>query len=230
MATDRNSVTEAGVKNPGVHCSHFGGEFMAGKKIGIMGGTFDPIHIAHLRLAETAYDTFRLDQVIFLPASDPPHKAGRNVTDYAKRAEMVRAAIENNPHFICSDIERMRTGYSYTAETLEWFEQEAPENTYYFIVGADSLFYMQDWYAPEKIFQIATILAATRDEITQEQLQMQIAFLTERYHGKIYPLEYANLDISSHMIRALVEKKRSIRYYVPEQVAKYIYEHRLYLK
>lgn len=202
---------------------------MAGKKIGIMGGTFDPIHIAHLRLAETAYDFFHLDQVVFLPSSDPPHKAGRRITCYEQRAEMVKAAIENNPHFICSDLERMRTGYSYTSETLEWFCRENPENTYYFIVGADSLYYMEDWHEPEKIFRLATILAANRGEGSEGLLAEKIAFLTERYHGRIYPLQYVNLDISSSMIRKLVADRHSIRYYVPDKVIKYIQKNRLYI-
>lgn len=203
---------------------------MAGKKIGIMGGTFDPVHMAHLRLAETAYDLFQLDQVIFLPSSDPPHKAGRRITCYEKRAEMVKTAIENNPHFICSDLERMRQGYSYTSETLEWFVSENPENRYYFIVGADSLFYMEDWHKPEKIFCLATILAATRGDISDAQLAEKIRFLTERYHGRIYPLQYVNLDISSSMIRELAADGHSIRYYVPDRVIKYIQENRLYKK
>lgn len=202
---------------------------MAGKKIGIMGGTFDPIHMAHLRLAETAYDLFQLDQVIFLPSSDPPHKAKRRITCYEKRAAMVKAAIENNPHFICSDLERMRKGYSYTSETLEWFVSENPENTYYFIVGADSLFYMEFWHNPEKIFQLATILAATRGEVSEAQLAEKVQALTERYHGNIYPLQYMNLDISSSMIRKLVADGHSIRYYVPDRVIKYIRENRLYI-
>jgi len=201
---------------------------MKEKKIGIMGGTFDPIHIAHLRLAETAYESFGLDQVIFLPAADPPHKADKHVTPYAKRAEMVKAAIENNPHFICSDIERMRSGYSYTSETLEWFHQEMPGNTYYFIVGADSLLYMEEWHDPETIFRLSKVLAATRGEVSHDELLDKIHFLQEKFQAEIYPLEYANLDISSNMIRSLVGAKRSIRYYVPERVAAYIYENRLY--
>ena len=202
---------------------------MNGKKIGIMGGTFDPIHIAHLRLAETAYETFQLDQVIFVPAADPPHKSGSRITSYAKRADMVKAAIENNPHFICSDIEWMRKGYSYTSEILEWFDREMPGNSFYFIVGADSLFYMDDWHNPGRIFQLATVLAVTRGEVSMEQLEEKICFLREKFHARVYAMEYANLDISSHMIRALVAENRSIRYFVPDQVAKYIYTNRLYL-
>lgn len=201
---------------------------MKGKKIGIMGGTFDPIHIAHLRLAETAYESFGLDQVIFVPAADPPHKAGRRVTPYAKRAEMVKTAIENNPHFICSDIECMRSGYSYTSETLQWFHQEMPGNTYYFIVGADSLLYMEHWHEPETIFRLSRVLATTRGEISYEELLDKIHYLEERFQAEIYPLEYANLNISSNMIRTLVKAGRSIRYYVPERVAAYIYQKQLY--
>ncbi len=201
---------------------------MNGKKIGIMGGTFDPIHIAHLRLAETAYEDFQLDQIIFVPSADPPHKQGNKITSYARRADMVKAAIENNPHFICSDIERMRKGYSYTSETLEWFHREMPGNSYYFIVGADSLFYMDDWHDPERIFQLSIVLAATRGDVSPAQLEEKIRFLTEKFQARIYPLKYANLDISSHMIRRLAKENRSIRYYVPDQVAKYIYANQLY--
>ena len=133
------------------------------KKIGIMGGTFDPIHISHLILAETAYEQFSLDKVLFLPAGNPPHKRNRKggATDL-ERVEMVRRAIAGNSHFqLCLD-EMNAEDYSYTYRTLEQMRAEHPDTEFYFIVGADSLFDFEQWREPERICRAASILVAVR--------------------------------------------------------------------
>ncbi|MEI3194305.1 MAG: nicotinate (nicotinamide) nucleotide adenylyltransferase [Lachnospiraceae bacterium] len=117
-----------------------------------MGGTFDPIHIGHLILAECAYEQFQLEQVLFLfPAGNPPHKDKRKVgaTD-AHRIDMVRLAIEGNPHFMLDPEEMLRQGYTYTKDTLNLLTQQHPDIDYYFIIGADSLMAFDTWYHPEK--------------------------------------------------------------------------------
>ena len=122
------------------------------KRIGIMGGTFDPIHMGHLILGEKAYEQFSLDQVLFMPAGNPPHKrnrAGRASDE--QRVEMVRRAINGNPHFALSLIEMNEEGYTYTYRTLENLKKEHPDTDYYFIIGADSLFSFETWMEPGRI-------------------------------------------------------------------------------
>ncbi len=119
------------------------------KRVGIMGGTFDPIHIGHLILGETAYEQFDLDQVFFMPAGNPPHKRNRlhRATD-EQRSEMVRRAIASNPHFSLSLEEMNEDGFTYTYRTLERLKAEHPDTDYFFILGADSLFDFDKWREP----------------------------------------------------------------------------------
>ena len=122
------------------------------RKIGIMGGTFDPIHIGHLILGEAAYEQFGLDEVWFLPAGNPPHKRNRaGRAKDAQRVEMVRRAIASNPHFVLCTKEMKDEGYTYSYRTLEAMRKEHPCTEFYFIIGADSLFYFDEWKNPERI-------------------------------------------------------------------------------
>ena len=120
-----------------------------GKKIGIMGGTFDPVHVGHLILGEAAYRQFSLERVWFMPSGNPPHKRDRTggATD-EQRVEMVRLAISDNPHFRLSLIEMYEDGYSYTYRTLEYLRKQYPDTEFYFIIGGDSLFEFNHW--PDK--------------------------------------------------------------------------------
>ena len=119
------------------------------KRIGIMGGTFDPIHMGHLILGEKAYEQFQLDKVLFMPSGNPPHKKNRQgrATD-EQRVEMVRRAISDNPHFELSLAEMHENGYTYTYHTLETLKTENPDTDYYFIIGADSLYNFDTWREP----------------------------------------------------------------------------------
>ena len=129
------------------------------RKIGIMGGTFDPIHIGHLILGEAAYEQFGLDEVWFLPAGNPPHKRNRaGRAKDAQRVEMVRRAIASNPHFVLCTKEMEDEGYTYSYRTLEAMRKEHPGTEFYFIIGADSLFYFDEWKNPERICAAAKIL------------------------------------------------------------------------
>ncbi len=127
------------------------------RKVGIMGGTFDPIHNGHLLLGEEAYRQFALDEVVFMPTGIPPHKAGKKIADAADRKRMVELAVANTAYFSCSDMELMRHRTTYTAETLTLLKEKNPDTEYYYIVGADSLDQMDGWYHPEIIFQKAVI-------------------------------------------------------------------------
>lgn len=199
------------------------------RKIGIMGGTFDPIHISHLILAETAYEQFSLDKVLFLPAGNPPHKRNRKggATDQ-QRVEMVRRAIEGNSHFKLCLAEMDAEGYSYTYRTLERMKAEHPDTEFYFIVGADSLFDFDQWKEPARICQAASILVAVRDHVDDERLSRKMKELEDHLGGHFYRLYSTNLDISSKMIRDWIRRKKTVRYYVPEPVLEYISSHHIY--
>lgn len=199
------------------------------KKIGIMGGTFDPIHIGHLILAEKAYEQFELDKVRFMPAGNPPHKRNRagRATD-EQRVEMVKRAISSNPHFELCLAEMESDGYSYTYRTLERFKEQNPDEEYYFIIGADSLFDFETWREPGRICQACTLVVATRDQTSDHRLDAAMTHMEEKFGGTFLKLDTPNLDISSNHIRQWIEENRTIRYYVPDSVKDYIEEHQMY--
>ena len=200
------------------------------RRVGLMGGTFDPIHIGHLMLAECAYEQFQLEQVLFLPAGNPPHKDKRKVgaTD-TQRIDMVRLAIEGNPHFKLDPEEMLREGYTYTKDTLNLLTQQHPDIDYYFIIGADSLMAFDTWYHPEEICRDSILAVAVRDQMGLEKIQAKIQELEERFQARIYLLQTPDIDIASSHLRQMRSQKRSIRYYVTDPVWQYIEEHALYL-
>ncbi|MCF0133559.1 MAG: nicotinate-nucleotide adenylyltransferase [Blautia sp.] len=199
------------------------------RKIGIMGGTFDPIHIGHLILGEKAYEQLGLDEVWFMPSGNPPHKPVRNgCASDEQRSEMVRLAISDNPHFRLSLIEMHDQGYTYTYRTLEHLKTDHPDEEYYFIIGADSLFDFDGWKEPARISSACTLVAATRNHISSETLNAEIARLRKKYNCNIIRLDTMNMDVSSHMLRDWIVKDQSIRYYVPDSVAAYIYDNKIY--
>lgn len=196
-----------------------------------MGGTFDPIHIGHLILAEKAYEQFHLDRILFLPAGNPPHKRHREgrATD-AQRIEMVKLAIAGNPHFsLCLD-EMREEGYSYTYLTLERLKQANPDEEYYFIIGADSLRDFPTWREPARICAAAGLLAAVRDHISANEMEETINRLRREYAADISLLEIPNMDVASHTLRSWIEEDKSVRYYIPDTVVQYIYENHIYAK
>lgn len=134
------------------------------KKIGIMGGTFDPIHNGHLQIAACAKREYQLSELWFIPAGDPYFKAGKQVTAPAVRLRMTELAVSPHPDFSCSDIELRRSGPTYTSETLAALQALYPSYSFYFIIGADSLFQLESWHAPEQLFRSAVILCAGRPE------------------------------------------------------------------
>lgn len=199
------------------------------KRIGIMGGTFDPIHIGHLILGEKAYEQFHLDKVWFMPSGNPPHKRERNgrATDM-QRTEMVRRAIEGNPHFELSLFEMNSEGFSYTYRTLEKLKKLYPDTDFFFIIGADSLFDFDKWREPVRICAACTLIVAVRDNVSDEKLELAMKKMSDMYHGVFLKLETTNLDISSHQLRRWILKNQSIQYYVTDSVRDYICENRIY--
>lgn len=198
-------------------------------KTGIMGGTFDPIHIGHLILAEKAYEQFHLDRVLFIPAGNPPHKQNREgrATDI-QRVEMVKLAIAGNPHFsLCLD-EMTEEGYSYTYLTLERLKRANPDDEYYFIIGADSLRDFHTWREPARICAAAGLLAAVRDHMPKQEIEKKMNVLRKDYSADISLLEIPNMDVASHTIRSWIAEGKSIRYYLPDSVIQYIKNNRIY--
>ena len=200
------------------------------KKIGIMGGTFDPVHVGHLILGEKAYEQLGLDSVWFMPSGNPPHKRNRQGrASNEERISMVQKAIEGNPHFELSLIEMNEDGYTYTYRTLERLRQQNPDTDYYFIIGADSLMAIETWVHPERIFPTCTILATYRDEIkTKEEMDQQIHHLSEKYGAQVLLMETPLMPVSSHELRASLQAGESVSAYVPDAVCGYIKEHQLY--
>ena len=198
-------------------------------KIGIMGGTFEPIHIGHLLLGEFAYEDFGLDEIWFLPNGNPPHKEAA-VTEEAlqHRIEMIRLAIEKIPYFHLNLFEADIKKHSYTYQTMQEFNKLYPEHEFYFILGADSLFSIEEWRYFREIFTTCTILAAMRDDKDVADMKGQIHYLQEHYGADIELLRAPLVEISSTTIRERTAKDLTVRYMVPDAVAEYIRDQKLY--
>lgn len=198
------------------------------RKVGIMGGTFDPIHIGHLILGENAYLQFGLDKVVFMPSGNPPHKKDRDGGTYLQRMDMVKLAIASNTHFEISDIEMNEDGYTYTYRTLERLVKEHPDTEYYFIIGADSLFYFDSWKNPQRIADACTLVVATRNHTSDEKLDEKIEFVRKLFNAKIEKLDTENIDCSSSQIRSWIKEGHTVKYYVPDTVINYIHTYHVY--
>ena len=198
-------------------------------QIGIMGGTFDPIHHGHLLLGHQAREEYHLQEIWFMPSGQPPHKKDHQVTEAQFRWEMAELALEGQEGFRLSDFELCRPGTTYTAQTLALLHEDYPDTRFYFIIGADSLFTIDQWSHPERIFPTCTILAAYRDEInTRKAMEDKILELSKTYHARIRLLVTPLMKISSHELREAVRSGKSITQWVPEPVAAYIQENHLY--
>lgn len=201
-------------------------------KIGIMGGTFDPIHNGHLMLGEAAHKLFKLDEVWYLPNGNPPHKQNQIIkSDAASRTAMVSLAIQGHRAFRLELYEAHKPGISYSYETMEFFRKNYPEDEFYFIIGADSLFAIESWVHPRRLLAACIMLAACRNDIdTKAEMNAQIRYLEEKYSADIRILGAPLLHVSSSEIRMRVASGREIGTLVPETVQHYIREHGLYRK
>lgn len=203
---------------------------MTKKKIGIMGGTFNPIHNGHLILGQTAFEQFGLDEVLFMPNKKPYYKKMNSAVTDSQRCDMVRLAIRDNDAFTFSDIEIEREGSTFTIDTLRILTEENPDCEYYFIMGADSLFHFDSWREPEEITKLAVLLVATRESMASFDIDSQIEYLQNEYEdARIECLFSPSLEISSSQLRKRCRDGKSIRYLVPDSVASYIKENQLYL-
>lgn len=192
------------------------------KKVGILGGTFNPVHMAHLIIAEIAREEAGLDDILFIPSGCSYLKDASDILPAKDRIHMTGLAIEDNSHFALSTIEIDRGGNSYTCDTLLELKHRYPDQEYYLIVGADNLFTMEEWKDPEVIFGNAKILAAVRGSKKRADMEEKIAELKEKYHADITLLHVSHVDISSSLIREKIAQGLSIRYMLPEKVREYI--------
>ncbi|MEW6661323.1 MAG: nicotinate-nucleotide adenylyltransferase [Bacillota bacterium] len=197
-------------------------------RIGLMGGTFDPVHLGHLVTAEEARDQFRLEQVIFVPAGMPPHKKDYRVTDALHRYEMTKLAIASNPYFHISDVEINRPGYSFAIDTVSYFAQAYGSNCrLYFITGADAILEILTWKQVHRLVDLCEFIAATRPGYNLE-LDPTLEQLPPAARDRIHQLEVPALSISSTDIRCRVREKRTIKYLLPETVERYIIQKGIY--
>lgn len=198
------------------------------RRIGILGGTFDPIHVGHLMTAEAVRDEFGLDKVIFVPAAVPPHKMDQQVTEARHRYLMTVLATNSNPHFDVSSIEMDRPGPSYTIDTIYELKRQYGENTdLFFITGADAIAEIPTWDRIEELLGLCQFIAAARPGFLPNVDNIR-EYFGELGSARIHRLETPELEISSTNIRDRVERGFSIKYIVPSAVENYIYKEGLY--
>lgn len=186
-------------------------------RTGILGGTFNPVHIGHLILAEEVREKLRLDRVVFVPTYIPPHKTSKNIAPAADRHAMIKAAIASNAHFDVSDVEIRRKGASYTIDTLREFKKRYPRDEMYFITGSDLLNYLDKWRDLKNVIALVKFVVATRPGYPLEKIPSYIKTVAIRA-----------VDVSAYEIRQCVKKGLSFRYLVPDSVFAYINKRKLY--
>lgn len=196
-------------------------------RIGLMGGTFDPIHYGHLVTAEEAFVRFKLDKVVFIPSGNPPHKANRRISDGSHRFIMAQMATITNPHFDVSRIEVDEDGPTYTVDTLKKLKADQMRDAeLIFITGADAILEIYNWKSPQELFKLCRFAAATRPGyvVSDELIKSVAAFGRDRLEF----FEVPALAISSTDIRRRVKEARPVRYLLPDGVISYIIKNGLY--
>jgi nicotinate-nucleotide adenylyltransferase len=219
------------------------------KHLGIFGGTFNPIHLGHLRVAVEVLERFHLDKIIFIPSAQPPHKPHDNVANALDRLNMTKLAIDSYPLFECSNIETQRQGLSYTIDTIHELSNYYSHNVkLYYLIGRDAFFAIHTWKSFEKLFDNVPFIVMSRPEINIDSLIMNEHFfeyihqtISQDYthsqkdkcmvHPKKQPIYYCQvtaLDISSTQIRTYLKNGQSIQYLLPDVVYDYILDKKLY--
>lgn len=199
-------------------------------KIGIMGGTFNPIHNGHLMLAQAAFQQFQLDKILVIPNRLPAYKDTDELLDSNHRSQMVRLAISQYPYMEFSDMELRRSGATYTVDTLNELHEKYPEQEFYFILGGDSLIHFTEWRRYDEILKLAVILCAKREDADLPELCKARNKLTEQVtEARIEWLDTPMMDISSTEIRESVHNDDAIAKWLPDSVFHYIQEHQLYI-
>lgn len=213
-------------------------------KTGIMGGTFNPIHNAHLEIARELLQQCRLDRVIFIPAALPPHKDDSNLAPFEQRLEMVRLAISQNPRFEVSTIEQQRPGKSYSVDTLDQLHKLYPQDQFYFLIGMDSFTSIDSWHHYPRLFELCNLVIARRPGTCHDDARPELPVAIDKhfcYDAKLNMfchesgqrlifLKDTFLDISSTQIRARIAAHQTVDTLLPAAVAEYIYAHGLYVQ
>ncbi len=206
--------------------------------LGILGGTFNPVHLAHLHLGEEAREALDLERVLFVPAGDPPLKPAC-VAPPAQRRAMLERALASNPAFEVCDIELQRAGPSYTVDTIEALASRHRDARLWFLLGADTLPDLEAWHRPERLFELASFAVATRPGTPGSPLALMPRRLAAGFRetaegwrhasgNVLCRLELTPLSISASDIRQRIAAGASVRYLVPDEVIEYIQKHRLY--
>ena len=188
------------------------------KRIGILGGTFNPIHIGHLTIAEMVYERLRLDKVIFVPSNLPPHKSGKNVASAKDRYHMVRLGVRGNPRFEVSDYEIKKRGKSYSIETVSHFRDRYPAGTkLFFIIGSDLLPTLRAWKRIDEILKVVSFVSVNRPGFKEKKSKIKVRSIT-----------IPGLQTSSSYVRERITSGKTVKYLVPESVLSYIEKKKLY--
>jgi nicotinate-nucleotide adenylyltransferase len=194
-------------------------------RLGLFGGTFDPIHVGHLILAESCREACDLERVWFVVAGSPPHKLSVGRTPVAHRIEMVRIAIAGHPAFEVSELEASRPGPNYSVETLEAVHRERPDDELFFLIGADGLADLPLWRQPQRILELATLVVVNRPDAAAGA-----PIAPGQRSRPIQHVAIPSIGISSSDLRRRIAERRSIRYQVPRGVEAYIEANRLYFE
>lgn len=201
------------------------------KKIGILGGTFNPIHCGHLIMAETIRESFDLDKVLFIPSGQPPHKSDHIIEDAESRYEMVQRAVASNRFFEASRIEIDREGFTYTIDTLKMLKKEYGSKTkLFFIIGSDVIPELKTWKEHNEVFKMCDFIVTVRPGCDDETVEADFKQVKDDYEINIIMTESPRIDISSSSIRERLQNGETIKYLVPENVEHYIYTKGLYRK
>ena len=196
-------------------------------RLGVFGGTFDPVHYGHLLLAETCREELGLTELRFVPAGNPPHKPDASITDGHARADMLQLAVSGYPEFVVDRRELRRSGPSFTVDTLAEFSAEFPHAELYFMLGADSLRDIPSWRSPERIAELATIVAVNRPGLplpTDQQVSEWVGPLAER----VRVLRIPGTDLSATDLRQRVRNGKGLRFMTPRAVEAFIEQHAVY--
>ncbi len=213
-------------------------------RVGILGGTFNPVHYGHLRTAEEVREKLNFEKILFIPSCNPPLKAG-DLADARHRYEMTRLSIETNPFFEISDIECRQNGKSYTVETLAVLREGNPETEFYFILGVDSFLDIPLWYQPERLMEVTNFVVVSRPGSHFSNLSSRISVPAKVLSGldarnlevykanlesgrEIFLLNVTPMDISATAMRGLLKDGKSIKYLLPETAESFIISHKLY--
>ena len=196
------------------------------KRYGMMGGTFNPIHLAHLYIAYEAKEELNLDKIIFMVAGNPPHKKESKIIDSKYRYNMVQKAIEGYEGFEISDYEIKKNGYSYTYETLNALKED--DLKLYFIAGADSLMDIEKWKNTKEVLNSCTFVVFNRGEFNRETLKSQKEYLENKYQAEIVLLDIMSIDISSTIIRKRIKEGKRVDFFLPNKVLEYINDNDFY--